>query len=158
VTLQKYFSNPSFTFFFSNLTHKTETGTANRWETPNSKHLDQSIFLANQKQGAVNKCNLIVFIRLFQGSSGALKALHSSGSQQSSSESHWMWLLYLIKDFQCRVTYWAPVEMLLHMKLYITPSYWINIQSIVTVTWLFVEKKLWMWSHYTPMGIWLKYC
>jgi len=31
-------------------------------------HLDQSNYLANEKQGAVNKYELTVFIRLFQGS------------------------------------------------------------------------------------------
>jgi hypothetical protein len=31
-------------------------------------HLDQSNYLANQKQGTVNKYDLTIFIRLFQGS------------------------------------------------------------------------------------------
>jgi len=34
-------------------------------------HLDQWNYLANQKQGAVNKYELTVFIRLFQGSEAA---------------------------------------------------------------------------------------
>jgi hypothetical protein len=38
-------------------------------------HLEQSIDLADQKQGAINKNDLAVFIRLMQGSSRALKAL-----------------------------------------------------------------------------------
>jgi hypothetical protein len=38
VTLQKYFSHPNLVlYFFCNPTHKTETGTANRWETTSSK-------------------------------------------------------------------------------------------------------------------------
>jgi hypothetical protein len=37
-------------------------------------HLDQSNYLANQKQGAVNKYDLTVFISLFDGSSRALKS------------------------------------------------------------------------------------
>jgi hypothetical protein len=41
-------------------------------------HLDQSNYLANQKQGAVNKYNLTLFIRLFQGSSGVLEVVHFS--------------------------------------------------------------------------------
>jgi hypothetical protein len=48
-------------------------------------------YLANQKQGAVNKHDLSVFIRLFQGSSRPLKAVHFSRvtavKQQSCSES-----------------------------------------------------------------------
>ncbi len=67
MTLQKYFSHPSFSYkFFSNPTHKTETATASRWETTNSNP-DGPI-------KAVNKYNLTVFIRLFQGSSRALKS------------------------------------------------------------------------------------
>jgi hypothetical protein len=34
-------------------------------------HLEQSIDLADQKQGAINKNDLAVFIRLMQGSSSA---------------------------------------------------------------------------------------
>jgi hypothetical protein len=39
VTLQEYFSHQSLViyFFFGNPTNKIETGTANRWETTNSK-------------------------------------------------------------------------------------------------------------------------
>jgi hypothetical protein len=40
--------------------------------------LDQSNYLANQKQGAINKYNLIMFIILLQGSSKALEAMYSS--------------------------------------------------------------------------------
>ncbi len=36
-------------------------------------HLNQSNYLANQKQGAVSKYDLTVFLRLFQGSSRTLK-------------------------------------------------------------------------------------
>jgi hypothetical protein len=39
--------------------------------------LDQSSYLANQKQGAVNKYDLIVFITLFRGPSRALRAVGS---------------------------------------------------------------------------------
>ncbi len=39
-------------------------------------HLDKSNYLTSQKQGSVNKYDLTVFIRLFQGSSRALKAVH----------------------------------------------------------------------------------
>jgi hypothetical protein len=57
VTLQKYFSHPSVViYFFSNLTHKTETGTANRWETTNSNPPGQS-----------GNNNQIIFVPLFNG-------------------------------------------------------------------------------------------
>ncbi len=38
-------------------------------------HMDPSNYLANQKQGAINKYDLTVFIRLFQGSSRALNVV-----------------------------------------------------------------------------------
>jgi hypothetical protein len=38
-------------------------GTASRWELLIATHLDESNYLANQKQGAVNECELSVFIR-----------------------------------------------------------------------------------------------
>ncbi len=41
-------------------------------------HLDQSNYLANQKQGAVNKYNFTVFMRHFQGSSRPLEDVHFS--------------------------------------------------------------------------------
>jgi hypothetical protein len=42
-------------------------------------HLDQSNYPANQEQEAVNKYDLTVFIRLFQGSSRPLKDVHFQG-------------------------------------------------------------------------------
>jgi hypothetical protein len=97
------------------LAHKTEIGTASGWETTNNSnplepiklssqseqgasrrlliiatHLNQSNYLANQKQGAaVNKYDLTVFIRRLQGSSRALKAVLFSRSQQWSSAAGW---------------------------------------------------------------------
>jgi hypothetical protein len=41
-------------------------------------HLDQSNYLSNQKQGAINQYNLSIFIILLQGSSKALQAMYSS--------------------------------------------------------------------------------
>ncbi len=53
VTLQKYFSHPSWNcLLFSDPTLKTEMGTAIRWERLIANHLDQSLWLANQKHGA----------------------------------------------------------------------------------------------------------
>jgi hypothetical protein len=42
-SLQKYLSHPSLVvyFFFPNPTHKTERGTANRWELLIANHLDE---------------------------------------------------------------------------------------------------------------------
>jgi hypothetical protein len=97
-------------YFFSNPTHKTETGFG-KWagRLLIATHLDQSNHLPNQRQGIVNKyINLTVFVRLFQGALWKLCAF-SSGSQQSFSSSGftgfdwWTWLMNLIQDF--RVTY-----------------------------------------------------
>jgi hypothetical protein len=60
VILQKYFLHPSLvSCFFPKPTHKTKTGTANRWETTNSKAPGPIIIgLANQKQGAAVRSDL----------------------------------------------------------------------------------------------------
>jgi hypothetical protein len=42
----------SYSLFFCNPTNKTETGTADMWELLIENHLDQSLYLPNQKQGA----------------------------------------------------------------------------------------------------------
>jgi hypothetical protein len=44
---------------YINLTHKTETGTANRWGTTNSNHMDQLLWLANQKHWVAVKSYLL---------------------------------------------------------------------------------------------------
>jgi hypothetical protein len=45
--------------------------------------------------------------------SRALKAVHFFRVTTVFYWIHWIWLLYLIQDFQCRITYWALVEMFL---------------------------------------------
>jgi hypothetical protein len=55
-----------------------------------------------------------VFIRLFQSSSRALKAVVVHFRVPAIIKwIHWILLMNLIQDFQCWVTYWASVEMLL---------------------------------------------
>ncbi len=63
-------------------------------------HLDQSNVLT-------------LFIRLFQGSSMALKVVDCLRVPTVSPWIHWIWLMNNIQDFQCKVTYWALMEMLL---------------------------------------------
>jgi len=58
VTLQKYFSHPSFSNFFSNHTHKTDTGTGSTWKTTNSRPLGLI---------KLSKYDLTLFSRLLQG-------------------------------------------------------------------------------------------
>ncbi len=87
-------------------------------------HLDQSNSLAHQKQGAVSKYNLTVFIRLCQGSCRALEAVHFSRVTAVFQWIHWIWLLHLIQDFQCRATYWALVEMLWQLDTSINGKWW----------------------------------
>jgi hypothetical protein len=75
---------------FANPTHKTKVGTANGWETTKTTHLEQSNYLANQKQGAVNKYDLTVFIRFFQGSTEALEDVHFSKVIAVFEWIHWI--------------------------------------------------------------------
>jgi len=64
VTLQKSFSRPSFSYFVSTPPIKLNLGLQKGGRLLIATHLDQSIYLANQKQGAVNKYDLTVFIRV----------------------------------------------------------------------------------------------
>jgi hypothetical protein len=62
VTLQKYFSHPGFIYFFScTLTDTTETETANRCETTNSKPPGRIIMIGQSETGRSSE---IVFITL----------------------------------------------------------------------------------------------
>ncbi len=63
MTLQKCFSHPSLVIhLFFNLTHKTKTGTANRWETTNnSKPLEPIIIIGQSERGSNSQ---ILFITL----------------------------------------------------------------------------------------------
>ncbi len=69
-------------------------------------HSDQSNYLANQKQAAVNKYDVTVFIRVFQGS-------ENCSFLQGASSLPLDLLMTLIQDFQCRLTYGTLVEILL---------------------------------------------
>jgi hypothetical protein len=55
------------TFFFQTLLRKVEQGLHIRGRLLIATHLDESNYLASQKQGQVNKYDLTAFIRLFQG-------------------------------------------------------------------------------------------
>jgi hypothetical protein len=61
VTLKKYFSHPT-------LPIKMKLGLQTGGRLLMATHLNQWNYLANQKQGAVNKYDLTVFVRLFHGS------------------------------------------------------------------------------------------
>ncbi len=52
-----------------------------------STHFEQSNYLANQKEGGVNKYDLNVFIRLFQESYTTMKAVHVVRVPRSLSSS-----------------------------------------------------------------------
>jgi len=86
LTLQKYFSHPSFSYLLSsNPTYKIKTLDCSGLQIGGTlliaTLLDQSNYLANQKQGAFNKYDLIVFTR-------PSKMYIFSGPQESSSGSN----------------------------------------------------------------------
>jgi len=94
VTLQIYFSHPSCSNFFSNRTHKTDTGTASTWETTNSKPLGP-IKLSNQsKIGRVNKYDLTLFLRLFQD----YESCTFFRVPELFQWIHWIWVMNFIQE------------------------------------------------------------
>jgi len=114
VTLQKYFWHPSLVIsLFCNPTHKIETGTANRWGTLIANHLNQSLWLANQKHGATVRSYL-----LYSSLAGAqlfLQFLPTSANWANMQEKNHFpgpnrhMLTFLHQIIMCRVTYRAPL-------------------------------------------------
>jgi hypothetical protein len=76
-------------------------------------HMYQSNYLANQKQGALNKYNLTIFCWTLTGSFWALEDVHFSRITVDFQWIHWIWLLHHIQDFQCSAIRGALVEMLI---------------------------------------------
>jgi len=74
-------------YLFATLPIKLKLGLQIGGRLLKAMHLEQSNYLANQNQGAVNQYDLTVFIILFQGSSRAMEDVDFSGSWQSSSGS-----------------------------------------------------------------------
>jgi hypothetical protein len=65
VTLQKYFLHPSLVlYFFGNPTHKTETWTANRWGTTNSKPPGQIIMIGQSEMLMSNQITLFYGVNI----------------------------------------------------------------------------------------------
>jgi hypothetical protein len=84
VTRQKYFSHPSLGYnFFPTLPIKLKLGLKVAGTLQIATHLDQSNYLANQKQGEVNKYDLIVFTKRFQ-------SYESCGMFQGFQWIHWI--------------------------------------------------------------------
>jgi hypothetical protein len=81
VTLQKYFSPPSLVvYFLYHLTHKTETGIANRWGTTDSK-LPGPMTVMGQRETL--KRSQIRFITLFSSKRTPLVCLLVREPQQT---------------------------------------------------------------------------
>ncbi len=100
---------------FSNPTHKTEMGTANRWELLIANHLDQSLWLANQKRGKP----VISYLLYSSRQVHVFAALFNSLNKLSkyAGEKPFSWAKPTYDDFSssnfliCRVRYWALVGM-----------------------------------------------
>jgi hypothetical protein len=83
---KKYFSHPSFSYQrFSNFTHKLKLGRQVGGRLLIATHLEESNYLPNQKQAAVNKYDFTVFITLVQGS-------ETGGMFERSQWIHWVGL------------------------------------------------------------------
>jgi len=76
VTLEKYFWHESLViYFFPNLTHKTKTGTSNRWGTTSSSPSGRIIMIGESETGSSSQ---IIFITLFSGRSLGFAWPHTS--------------------------------------------------------------------------------
>jgi hypothetical protein len=86
VTLQKYFSRPFLFLLFCKPTHKTETRTANGWETTNSKSPKPIIMIGWSE---IESSSQIIFITLFSGRCTALLCFFISLSKLCET---WCWV------------------------------------------------------------------
>ncbi len=102
---------------FSHPTHITQTGTANRWETTNSKPPGPITMIDRSKTGSSSQ---IIFTTLFSGRCSTLPCLLQASAncanmlgQNHFAELNQHVLTFLHLIFFCSATYWAPVELLL---------------------------------------------
>ncbi len=116
----KIFFTSKFCYvLFCNPTHKTETRTANRWGTTNSKPPGPIIMM---RQSETLSCSWIIFITLFFQVQSAAVPFTSYGQpaplcceQNHFPEPNRHVLDFLHLILLCRVTYWAPLEMVLQV-------------------------------------------
>jgi hypothetical protein len=115
VLLQKYFSPPSLDILtFCNPAHKTETDTANRWETSNSKPPGRIIRI-DQSETGTNKWDHIYCTLLWQVHSFAVlltslsKTIKVIMGQNHIAQPSWDVLTFLNPILLCRVTYEAQL-------------------------------------------------
>jgi hypothetical protein len=111
VTQQKVFFPSKFSYLlFCNPTHKTKTGTANRWGSTNSKPPGPIIMMGQSE--TVITSRIIFYYTLFWRCTSLL--CHSPATANSEPNRHILTFLHPI--VLCRITYWAPLEMLLYVS------------------------------------------
>lgn len=119
--VQKCFWHPSFViYFFRNLTHKTKTGTANRWETTKSKPPGLIIMIGQSEIGSTGQT-------LICRCAGLLWHLPSSakldakvlGQNHWAKPAHFDILTFLHPILTIRSTYWASLGMLVRRCLWL---------------------------------------
>jgi hypothetical protein len=113
----KIFFTSKFSYvLFCNPTHKTETETTNRWGTSNSKPLGLIIMMGQSK--ILSSCQML-FISLLYRVTQILRLLPVMAScaimliENNFPEPNWHILSFLHPILLRRITYWAPLEMLL---------------------------------------------
>jgi len=119
VALQKCFLHSSLVlFFFFIPTHKIKTGTANRWETIDSKPPGPITMIGqSETQGAAVRAYLLhsslASVRLCCVFYQRQHTVHKCWAKTILLSQTSMFWLFFIQILICRVTYWALVELLL---------------------------------------------
>jgi hypothetical protein len=122
VTLRKYFSHPSLVMYsFATPPIKLKRGQHIAGELLITNHLDQSLWWANQKHwAAVRSYFTTLFLALSCRCTALLSLLPDTAtwaimlSQSHFPESNRHMLDFLHIFLLWRITYWPPLEMLLH--------------------------------------------
>jgi len=145
LTLQKYFSHPSLVIYllFCNFTHKTETGTANRWGgTTNSKPAGPITTMGRSETLLIS--SLIRTLLRHHVPATANYAIMLS--QNHFLEPNWHVLTFLDPTIlPCRITYWAPLEMLFPMVPF-RITYWAPLEMLFPTvpfgSWLVAKHSI----------------
>ncbi len=95
-------------YIFCNPTHKTETGTANRWGANNSKSPGPIITMGQSEALIISQ---IIFITLFSAGATSHRKLFNYVEPKPFSWAKPAYFDFSLSNLLCRITYWEPLEM-----------------------------------------------
>jgi hypothetical protein len=150
MTLQKYFSHPSLAIYsYATPTHKTETGTANRWGTCKSKP-PGPISMMGQSKNTDHQSDHIYYtllwrcielLRLSPATAHTMQLCWAKTIFLSQTGTFW---LFLHPILLCGITFWAHPWRCSSMYSSVSSTFCSSLDVFLCPTWH--ENILRMWS------------